>query len=167
MKQITDNEKKFLFIAALIIIAVWCVVIYGDHTGLKKLSDELDSNLKVITAKASAQNLPVVAAADTASKIPAAVKPLKNPFINTLPVNPDNIGAGSGASDTALAGGQLSMLKLTGVMNTKDNKYAIINDNIVKEGMMIFGAVVVKISDRQVILKQMDQLYYLEMPKPR
>lgn len=162
--KLTESEKKFLIISAVIIISVWSIVIYGGRAGMKNLADNLETNLRVITAKSQVQQLPKTTN-DSSAAVSIPVKPIKNPFINTLPVNPENIGASSAHSDTALAGGQLSMLKLTGIMNTKNNKYAIINDNIVKEGMMIFGAVVVKISDRQVVLKQMDQLYYLEMPK--
>ncbi len=159
------NEKIIFSIIFCGIIAIWFSAFYGNSTNHKTIDTEIDRDLKVLAAKQSAQSFKT--AADSIS-IKKNFEPriLKNPFANTLSLNSGEAADKFINGDTALDGMQLSNLKLSGIVNTKNNKYAIINDNIVKEGQMIFGAVVIKINDRQVMLKQLDQVYYIEMPKP-
>lgn len=165
MSSLTKFEKFLALIFVILISLVWIWFVLLNYTETKNTDKFISTQLSLISERANilSKDITPIKKEKIEKKILKNQK-IKNPFKDEITTTSLNISETDVIKISSIPEAiNLSNLILSGIINVKGVTYAIINDNIVKENDMIFGASVEKISDRQVILKHKEQLYYINM----
>ncbi|HPG30608.1 MAG TPA: hypothetical protein PKY81_06065 [bacterium] len=166
MKKLNKNERLFIMAVSLILIALWSYAVINRNLQYKNADLFAGAELRMLEAAQSNISIPAN------SKTDVKTFQTKN-FSDTLTRNPftpvylnrADVISSQNFTDSGNLISAPASLKLSGIILINNVKYAIINDNIAKEGDKLYGMAIYKISDNQVTVIQNDQLYYINMEK--
>ncbi|MBP7652479.1 hypothetical protein KA977_03590 [Candidatus Dependentiae bacterium] len=166
MNKLDKKGKIILLIIIAVLVSAWSFAILERNYQSKNIENFIKTELDIIYAKS---NMTVSPVSKKENAVPVSKtysdSYVRNPFTVIFANKTESVKRPLN-NDTSGAVVSPDSFKLSGIILINNIKYAIINDNIVKEGDKLFGVSIYKISDNQVTIIQNDQLYYVNMQKP-
>ncbi|HON55738.1 MAG TPA: hypothetical protein PLJ38_01840, partial [bacterium] len=159
------SEKTTFYFLIFIICLSWFYYFYSHYSNTQTIKLEINDELAKLNARANFTIPEINDNIDTAAP-KNNIQYLKDPFVYTVIEKPKSSDSQRQTvkilQPTAF---NISNIILTGIVDIKKMRYAIINDNIVKEGDNILGANIIKILNDRVVLKYEDKLYEILLKK--
>ena len=165
MNKLNKNERLFIIAVSIFLIALWSYAVISRNLKFKNAESFAANELGFIEAQSNI-SIPANSKTDVKSSQAKNITDTitRNPFTPVY-LNKSDVVSNQNHIDSGNLISAPASLKLSGLILINNVKYAIINDNIVKEGDKLHGMAIYKISNNQVTVIQNDQLYYINMEK--